>query len=427
MPRLARFTLAGFLATMFLACSGKVTDPEKMIEIAAKHESPHSRLTELYKESVLPKSDVYEAWSMAEQFAQNALKGTNTGYQYDTVDFPWSVDRSAVDDDGGSVEKATGKPFRNYHVKAEFHANNLYGARTRLRLSVFMRTPDNETWQAYQIYVSDPSKPTLLGGVFAHETDAWDGFELLSAPDSLYAQLDFYIKRPSKETGVQKKREYGWEIEGPFVKGKKHGHFVERNSHGVVFEGQYVNDKRHGPWVRRNKEGEVIEEGDYVDGEKHGRWNDPGGIGNYVHGKKQGRWNYRDTDGVVETADYVDGKPHGRWNWRKPDGETGGGEFVHGKKKGQWVVLTFMGGIEKGRYVDGKKQGQWVEYLVTGIVYEGVYVDGKKHGRWVERRTGGIVDEGDFVDGKKHGWWTRRSSDGTVHRIRYERGTLELR
>ena len=135
---------------------------------------------------------------------------------------------------------------------------------TRLRLSVFMRTPDNDTWQAYQIYVTDPSKPALLSDVFVREKDAWEGFDLLRAPDSLYAQLDAniaYIKEHNKETGVLKKSKHGWETEGPYVDGKKHGHFLERNSDGIVFEGEYVDDKRHGRWVRRGPDGKVIEEG----------------------------------------------------------------------------------------------------------------------------------------------------------------------
>ena len=40
MQGLARFTFVGVFATLILACSGKVTDPKKMIEIAAKDDRP---------------------------------------------------------------------------------------------------------------------------------------------------------------------------------------------------------------------------------------------------------------------------------------------------------------------------------------------------------------------------------------------------
>ena len=155
MERLVRRTLVNILAILSVSCSSEVTDPKKMIEIAAKDENPHARLTELYLDSVLPALDVHEAWSMAGKFAQNALEGTDTGYQYDTVDFPWKTDMEAVKSLMPAVETESGKYYRQYRVMADFHADNVYGARTRLSISIFMRTADNETWKAFQAYVRD--------------------------------------------------------------------------------------------------------------------------------------------------------------------------------------------------------------------------------------------------------------------------------
>ena len=95
--------------------------------------------------------------------------------------------------------------------------------------------------------------------------DLWDGFKILTIPDSLRTQLDAYIKKPSRESGVLKKKEYGLEIEGPYTSGKKHGHFVERDSYGIVFEGEYVDDKRHGRWIWRRPDG-TVDRAEYVRG-----------------------------------------------------------------------------------------------------------------------------------------------------------------
>ena len=108
-------------------------------------------------------------------------------------------------------------------------------------------TPANKRPQAvaiFQLLVSDPSRPILSSYIVEHEMDLWDGFKILTIPDSLRTQLDAYIKKPSRESGVLKKKEYGLEIEGPYTSGKKHGHFVERDSYGIVFEGEYVGRTR---------------------------------------------------------------------------------------------------------------------------------------------------------------------------------------
>ena len=40
----------------------------------------------------------------------------------------------------------------------------------------------------------------------------------------------------------------------------------------VYEEGPYVDGKRRGHWIRRHANGTVYREGPYVDGEKHGQW-----------------------------------------------------------------------------------------------------------------------------------------------------------
>ena len=58
---------------------------------------------------------------------------------------------------------------------------------------------------------------------------------------------------------------------GALVRGKRHGHWVERYSSGFVSEGSYADGKRHGRRVQRYSDGSVFE-GSYVDGKLHGRW-----------------------------------------------------------------------------------------------------------------------------------------------------------
>ena len=402
MHSLARFTFVGILATLSVSCSGKITDPKKMVEIAAKHDNPHSELKRLYAASVLPDSNDDNdraAWNMAQDFTKKALLYNRAGIQADTAEFPWSFEVD-ITQEPAAIQISTGKPFRSYFITGYFHAKNIYGAKVRLDLTIRLRTNDHKRWQIFQLLVSDPSRPILSSYIVEHEMDLWDGFKILTIPDSLRTELDAYIKKPSRESGVLKKKEYGLEIEGPYTSGKKHGHFVERNSDGIVFEGEYVNGKRHGRWVRRYKDGKLIEAGDYLDGEKHGRWDDPlDSVGNYVHGQRQGRWIYKNSKGTVIEGEYVDNKKHGRWTWRTPAGETAGGEYVNGKKQGRWVELLFSGVILKGPYVDGKKQGRWTIRDTDGTIEEGPYVDDKRHGRWIWRRPDGTVDRAEYVRG----------------------------
>ena len=76
-----RFTLFGILITLIVSGSCNVTDPKKMIEIAAEHESPHSELTRLYAASVLPDVDESMAWVMAQDFAQRLSKITEPDFK----------------------------------------------------------------------------------------------------------------------------------------------------------------------------------------------------------------------------------------------------------------------------------------------------------------------------------------------------------
>ena len=59
-------------------------------------------------------------------------------------------------------------------------------------------------------------------------------------------------------------------MEGPYVDGKEHGHWVFRKSVGTIWashEGPFVDGKRHGRWVVRGSSGDVEIE-TYVNGEK---------------------------------------------------------------------------------------------------------------------------------------------------------------
>ena len=58
--------------------------------------------------------------------------------------------------------------------------------------------------------------------------------------------------------------------EGPYVDGKRHGHWVERVDNGNVSEGPYVDGLKHGRWVSRQ-----------FDGDRY--------VNVWVHGRIQGR------------------------------------------------------------------------------------------------------------------------------------------
>ena len=198
MKSVSRMALLRVFAPLSVSCSGKVTDPKKMIEIAAKPEHPRGRLTHLYSDSVLPEYNEDNAWNMAQIIVRKALKNNHTGYQADTADFP-GPHRIDVLDDVGAIETATGKRMREYFIRGHFHVTNFHGVKTRLNLKIHLRTADNENWKAYRVQISDPSEPTFASRVFGHQENAWEGFRVLRAPDSLYAQLDAYIKKRKKQ------------------------------------------------------------------------------------------------------------------------------------------------------------------------------------------------------------------------------------
>ena len=53
-----------------------------------------------------------------------------------------------------------------------------------------------------------------------------------------------------------------------YVDGKRHGHWVLRDTGGGVAEGPYVDDRQHGHWVVRSTNG-IGAEGPFVDGKQH--------------------------------------------------------------------------------------------------------------------------------------------------------------
>ena len=54
-------------------------------------------------------------------------------------------------------------------------------------------------------------------------------------------------------------------LEGSYVNGQEHGHWVTTLSDGTVMEGPYVNGQKHGRWVLKDGNGMV--EGLYVNGQ----------------------------------------------------------------------------------------------------------------------------------------------------------------
>lgn len=69
--------------------------------------------------------------------------------------------------------------------------------------------------------------------------------------------------------------------EGPYVEGKRHGHWVFTKANGDREEGPYVDSERHGKWVFTKADGTRLE-GPYVDGRKQGQW-----VTTYEDGRRQ--------------------------------------------------------------------------------------------------------------------------------------------
>lgn len=163
------------------------------------------------------------------------------------------------------------------------------------------------------------------------------------------------------------------DVEGPFLNGKRHGHWVERDRGGPVREGPYVEGKRHGHWVFRYANGNV-EEGPFVNDEMHGRW-------------------------VVRTSN----------GYMRAEGS-----YVNGEKQGHWAFGYGNGrdSVAEGPMVNDERHGVWIERHDNGNVSDGPYVNGKRHGRWVMQDHDGTVTEGLYVNGEKHGHWVIRCADG---------------
>ena len=111
---------------------------------------------------------------------------------------------------------------------------------------------------------------------------------------------------------------------GEMVRGRKHGPWTTRTYHGRTdtnpfkvddadgyHEGPYVDGKRHGHWVERNAAGSV-HEGPYLEGEENGRW-----VSRWANGNR--------FEGEVR-----DGKPNGFGTYTTASGETSSGQWRDG-------------------------------------------------------------------------------------------------
>ena len=93
-------------------------------------------------------------------------------------------------------------------------------------------------------------------------------------------KYDIPVKSVSTSMGVLQKgimhgkwveRDGGRTAEGPYVNGKRHGHWATRYANGGGEEGPYVNGKKHGLWVDHHASG-YKDKGEYIDGKREGRW-----------------------------------------------------------------------------------------------------------------------------------------------------------
>ena len=125
-------------------------------------------------------------------------------------------------------------------------------------------------------------------------------------------------------------------LEGSYVNGQEHGHWVFTFPDGMVMEGQYVNGQEHGHWVTTLSDGTVME-------------------GPYVNGQKHGHWVLKAGNGMVEEGPMVNGLQHGHWVTTFPSGEVNEGPYVNGQKHGRWVLKDGNGMVE-GLYVNGQIQ-----------------------------------------------------------------------
>lgn len=170
------------------------------------------------------------------------------------------------------------------------------------------------------------------------------------------------------------------EHQGPDEQGN--GRLVYRNG-DIVWGGAYVKGKRHGEWIERFIESRDPHHTDECWG------SDLEGRGSFVHGKKEGRWVWRDSNG----------------------NEIGYGTFVRGNRHGEWVCRDVNGNVlRQGRFVQNEKHGRWIDQIPK---YDYRDIDLNK------RFGAGFVGEGRYTQGNPTGQWVYRHPNGDVLRIGY--------
>ena len=244
------------------------------------------------------------------------------------------------------------------------------------------------------------------------ETAIWAGKCSGHLPEGKGTLTWYYIHKDEEGKQTQKKDKEGT---GSFQKGKKHGHWVERDySAEVLFEvweGPYVDDKRHGQWVQRRERGRHagrVSEGPYVDDKKLGKW-----IVRYPSG------------GVGEEEfSYVGGATICHYVYRQPDGtETLKGSLKDGKLHGRRFSTNSNGSSSEDSYVDGKKHGKSVTHYSDGRVEEISYENGKLHGHYVYQFPNGYKSKGKYIDNEQAGTWLVYDNDeDRCYSITYHQG-----
>ena len=225
----------------------------------------------------------------------------------------------------------------------------------------------------------------------------------------------------------------GSEWGGALVNWTKDGKWVVKNpgyNPGTYTEseGSYVNGRRHGHWVTRDSDANVLSRSSYtlVDGKFDvQRVYQPDGTLNSKYsrfnGKRHGEWVNSHPDGTVKRAgSYVEGKKAGKWLYRDPKGTEWGGTYVEGKKHGEWVENLSSDDDnydydKEGKFWHrGKETGPWYYGIRTagkygeygGYIYgQGAYLDDVRNGEWVERFSNGVKMKGVYQDGKRYGTW----------------------
>ena len=173
------------------------------------------------------------------------------------------------------------------------------------------------------------------------------------------------------------------ESTGRLQDGKRDGKWVVRWAIiDTVGEGPYVGGKKHGHWVKRSASGHV-EEGSYAEDKKHGHWVEI--------------W----ANGSVHEGPYVEGLKQGKWSWRSSTGRIDEGSFWRDQKDGRWFTRTALGGSSLGHFRNGRHDGRFVSRNQDGSVDEGFYVDNEKHGQWVVRWPDGSVEVQTYEQGKQ--------------------------